>query len=198
MKLYSHAMVFTGHMMDAPGRKEPRFPATMHEMVGDALRKSIKYAWLEADNLLFVSGAARGADIMALEIAQALEIDTKIVIPHNIPTFIGNSIGEPNPFCWARRLDKVLEGGRYIVMNGKGEDHDYAKANEHMVQIAQNAAGRMKLLAFWDRKPGGGLGGTEHFVNSFQELGGEVEIIDANAMLQKHLADLGSPVSQHD
>jgi len=198
MKPYDKAIVFTGHMMDAPGRKEPRFPATMYQDVAASIRNSIKAAWMDNDHLLFISSAARGADIMALEVAQRLEIDTTIVFPHKREMFIRNSIGEPDAFCWERRMKGLLNDAATVTLPGTGEPSDYSKANDYMVEIALKDSGNVSLLAFWDMKPGGGVGGTEHFVNSLKSSGRDVEIIDAHAMLLSHLMELSSPVSQHE
>jgi hypothetical protein len=195
MRKYDLGLVFTGHMMDAPGRKEPRFPAAMHREAADSIRYSINSNWFYSDEMLFVSSAARGADIMALEIAQARRMDVKIVLPHPVDVFIKWSIGEPDPFCWERRMRAVLDGADVEVLPGestldKTVSKDYSRVNARMTEIVGEFANRKKLLAFWDGK-GGLEGGTGHFCESFRSLGGEVEVIDTNAMLQRLANTLG-------
>src|SRR5439155_21717141 len=37
-----HAIIFTGHMIDAAGRTEPRFPASMEPVAREAIRRELQ------------------------------------------------------------------------------------------------------------------------------------------------------------
>lgn len=199
MRLYDLGVVFTGHMMDAPGRKEPRFPATMYRDAEKGIRQAIKNSWYASDNMLFIGSGARGADIIAMEIAVDLDVRTHLVLPFNIEDFVKSSVGDPDIFCWRERLYALMEKVNTVtVLPGTGANEDFIAANDKMVEIATAQCSRRRLIAFWDQKGGDGIGGTGHFVKSFKEGGGMAEIIDAAMMLHLHKSDLAAPVSYYD
>src|SRR5262245_1326587 len=62
-----HVLLFTGHMVDAPGRKSPRFPRTTaaEEAARQMIQESIqKQRPLEAGRIVGVAGGACGGDIL--------------------------------------------------------------------------------------------------------------------------------------
>jgi hypothetical protein len=199
MKSYELGLVFTGHMIDASGRKEPRFPATMYEDVKESIRKSLRNAWHDTDGeIICIASAAKGADIIFLEVAQHLGLDTMIVLPRSIEEFIKGSIGEPDQFCWERRMKKVIDGAQlFTALAGNGVSSDYTDANNLMAQLAMDHADKTKLLAFWDGNEGG-VGGTGEFSKSFHSMGGEIEVIDAAFMLKDHLYRLAEPTVSYE
>ena len=66
------SLLFSGHMVDLPGRKEPRFPASLEKAVEKRIAEAVNpYARL-TDVAGFAS-AARGADIIFHEQCRAAE-----------------------------------------------------------------------------------------------------------------------------
>ena len=60
------AVVVSGHMVDAPDRKEPRFRADQVGRVTDEVRRAFE-RWGVGPGTTVVCGGARGADIIAAE-----------------------------------------------------------------------------------------------------------------------------------
>ena len=63
-------VVFTGHIIDSPKRKRPRFPRNTEKDVYDEI-----YKWLEEQGpCVGFCSVAKGADILFIEAMEALEI----------------------------------------------------------------------------------------------------------------------------
>ena len=76
-------LLFTGHMIDSPGRQQARFPPTRvaeqraREMIRDAVRAEIE---LDRGTILGVSSAACGGDILFQEVCVELRIKTQFFL----------------------------------------------------------------------------------------------------------------------
>lgn len=96
-------VVFSGHMIDAPERKSPRFPVELEKHVARKIEEE-----LDTLNANFgYSSAACGSDILFLEAMQKRGGETHIVLPFAKEDFINISL-KPGGASWVKRFDKVL------------------------------------------------------------------------------------------
>jgi class 3 adenylate cyclase len=173
--------VFTGHMVDQPGRAGPRFPPEAMPEVERAL------ATLLADlNVGFgYAAAANGGDLIFLDLVKRRDGETHIVLPYGKERFRRDSVG-PGPGCdWAARFDRALEQACEVVVASsqrrRGGAVAYAYTADLLLGMAAVHADQIEAelvtIALWDGKPGDGLGGTASTVERWRALGHAVHII---------------------
>jgi hypothetical protein len=193
MKDHDVAIVFTGHMTDLPTRPTPRFPLEMVKHAAEEIHSAIADEWFKANWAVFISSGARGADIIAGELTAKKMMPHHMVFPHDIKTFRRNSIGKPDNYCWERRLDTLISlAERAEYLPGDGSYDDYHKANLRMLELAEELAEEVVVIAFWDGKEGG-VGGTGHFLNVAREKGHRIKVINCERVLADYQHSLGLP-----
>jgi len=97
-------VVFTGHMIDRPGRPHPRFPAELEPLA----RRLIEQCLDSLDARVGYSSAACGADLLFIEAMQARKAEVNIVLPFDAEDFIQTSVSHAGP-QWVGRFRRALE-----------------------------------------------------------------------------------------
>jgi hypothetical protein len=186
---YGRALIFTGHMIDRPGRKQARFPARAEARVRAAIRGAVEEiavaagkAGIGAEGTLGIAGAASGGDLLFHEVCAELGVATRVLLAMPPDKFVEASVA-PAGEAWVRRFRQLLERlgrGNVLVMGERdglleGETENvWHRANLWMIEQAVALAPERVLLALWDGKTGDGPGGTEHFVHVAARFGVEV------------------------
>jgi class 3 adenylate cyclase/tetratricopeptide (TPR) repeat protein len=178
-------VLFSGHMIDLPGRDPPRFPPTAERAVADAIR-----SWLLANNgLIGVSSAARGADLLFLEAIHDLGGEAHIVLPYEIDEFVEDSVALAGAGDWLVRFERRVNSSRVVYASSSrplidGLAHDYA--NRIVQGLGQLRARELDTdllaLAVWDGQPGDGHGGTESAVRLWQRHDIAVHRVEIEAL----------------
>jgi class 3 adenylate cyclase len=105
-------VVFSGHMIDAPDRAEPRFPRNAEGAVASAI-----YNWLERQHApVGFASAACGGDILFLEALQAMGGETHVVLPCEPDEFVAASVDVVKDSRWRTRYERVLAGAKRVVI----------------------------------------------------------------------------------
>ena len=121
-------LVFTGHMVDAPGRAVPRFPASLEPQV--AARVGERLAAIAP--LAVYGSAACGADLLCLEAAHAAGAETHVVLPFPPEAFREASVAFAGP-QWAERFDRALARATSVTVtsdhSAKGSAATFEYAN---------------------------------------------------------------------
>lgn len=179
-----HAILFTGHMIDAPGRSEPRFPARAEEAARTAISAAVKRA-VEATpgNTVGIAGGASGGDILFHEVCAELGIETRLrlTLPENL--FVARSVA-PAGGDWVKRFRALTDrlGKDRIQVLGETEElprwmksssgyNVWQRTNMWILQDAIATAPERSLIALWDGKAGDGPGGTRHLVETAPQFG---------------------------
>jgi hypothetical protein len=121
------SLLFTGHMIDLPGRAEPRFPPSLEDAARIRIAKAIEpYAprpdgqSQEAETsagtpavMGFASGA-RGGDLLFHEECRRRGIRTVVVLPFTPDKFIETSVRTESGFSevWIARWRRLWSGQR--------------------------------------------------------------------------------------
>ncbi len=177
-------VVFTGHMIDKPGRERPRFPAKLEETVG----KQIESELAKLDAGFGFSGAACGSDILFLE-AMMKRGHINIVLPFSVEEFVKTSVDIVPKGNWKKRFDHVMECAENVqVASGAPSEWGgivFEYASLLLLGLAQLRARALDTdlvgLAVWDHNPGDGPGGTAETVKSWRQRGIKVVEIELNA-----------------
>jgi class 3 adenylate cyclase len=165
--------VFSGHMFDRPGRKEPRFPHTME----DAVREEVR-ARLESLNAqVGFSSLACGGDLIFAESLLERGGEVNIVLPFRKEDFKESSVEIMPGSNWGARFEHVMENAAtVIVLNEVGDPHDaaaYEFCNQALSGLAllksQVLGMDVAPLAVWDGRPGDGAGGTQSFIDYWRK-----------------------------
>ncbi|MEO8860620.1 MAG: tetratricopeptide repeat-containing protein [Ginsengibacter sp.] len=190
-KPVTYFLLFTGHMIDKPDRKQPRFPASKEVEVRKAIKDKLvleKNKMEEGSVLCGVAGAACGGDILFHEICAELDIPTQMFLAIPREKFLVESVAFAG-IDWIERFDKLYEKLPHPVLSDQKElpkwlqkkpRYDIWSRNNlwELNYSLINGGMNMTLLALWDGKAADGPGGTEDMVNLAKKNGSKTVIID--------------------
>ncbi len=178
------ALVFTGHMIDSPGRDGPRFPASLEGAARAAIGGELDGLKPRAIAGGFASGAC-GGDILFHEECRRRGIATTIVLPFAPDDFVKASV-EGTEGDWPRRFRQLWDetpAERRLVLGLPVTDDAFAACNARLLELARRA-GSIHLIALWDGKGGDGPGGTADMVKQATDSGDQPEIIAPQDLLR--------------
>jgi hypothetical protein len=177
---FAHALLFTGHMVDVPDRKKPRFPVHAERRARAAIRASVaNMPWTQPGPTVGLAAAASGGDILFHEVCAELGIATRIMLALPVDEFLAASVA-PAGANWVLRFHALLasHGPENLSIMAsqdglsEGETENiWQRANLWMIDEAVAIAPERALLALWDGARGDGPGGTEYFVQTAPRFG---------------------------
>jgi hypothetical protein len=187
------AVVASGHMVDAPDRPRPRFPQREVPRVSAAISAAFD-SWNVGAGTTLISGAARGADLIAAE--QALERSARVHIVLAMPReeFERRSVDLPGT-DWAARFRRVLERAEVEVLDGPHDDGAFGRANARMIHIARELDQSPCAVIVWNGQEGDGPGGTRDFVRRLGYTGPDAHVcvIDPTPRVYEARQEPGTP-----
>jgi hypothetical protein len=169
--------LFFGHMIDAPGRQNPRFPPDKEVLAARAIAATLTdLAVGEPD--LCICGGNCGGDLLFAEAALALGAKLEIYIPFEEPVFLLKSVdfaGEAwrNRFFEAKARASLhiqpIELGALV----SGED-PYERNHRWMLSAATRfGSEKVIFVCLWNGESGDGPGGTRHTMDQVRQHGGQ-------------------------
>jgi len=190
--------VFTGHMIDRPGRTPPRFPPRLEGAVRGAIRDRLERSGVR----IGYASAACGSDILFLEEILARGGEAHVVLPYDRDQFLADSVEIVPGSDWGERLRRVLERAEVTTASHQrlavgGVSYDYANMILHGLASlrAEHLDTELVALAVWDGRPGDGAGGTASTVARWRSQGLAVDVIDLREIVRRECPDLEtSPV----
>lgn len=186
-KPFDLAVLFTGHMVDLPGRAVPRFPQYAEPEAWRAIRSAIEAARQRSrGRIVGIASGARGGDLLFHEACRLFGIERRMVLPFPPEPFIETSVaGVPNG-GWEKMFwdnwNALAENEREVLLPHK-EERGYAMCNHRMIELAREIARTFEVIALWNGAAGDGPGGTGEHVENIKRLGGRAEIIDSNKLI---------------
>lgn len=184
-------VVLAGRRVDAENSETPRFPLAHVNAVKARIRELFQSVNPEA----LVCSAACGADLLALDVARALQIPAYIVLPFDRAQFRETSVVD-RPGDWGLLYDDVLDdaerAGRLTIMeHTEGDDNDlYLEAVTAMLDKTDDVASRtadgqpaaapgpVTAVAVWDGQSRGEGDVTEFYINEAKQRGYSFVSID--------------------
>src|SRR4051794_36430116 len=94
-------VVVSGHMVDTPDRARPRFPPDQVARVTAEVRAALEL-WNVGSGTTLVTGAARGADLIAAQAALELGAALRVVLAMEPDAFERRSVALPDSDWTAR------------------------------------------------------------------------------------------------
>jgi hypothetical protein len=180
------ALLFSGHMIDAPGRTDPRFPPAFEPAVARAIRAEL-YAVRAGSNDLAFASAACGGDILFDEAVLERGVPLTVYLPFDERTFLGESVTFAND-RWPDRYRAVVDRSQHFIAPEvlgplpAGAD-PYERTNQWMLDDATRlGGGAVVFICLWNGAGGDGPGGTKHMMDAVRSSGGEVHWIDIRTL----------------
>ena len=187
--------LFSGHMIDAPGRTEPRFPAAQETVATRAISDILDRLDAGFEDLALCSGAC-GGDILFAEACLQRGVRLEMRLPFAIPAFLKKSItfaGEE----WQTRFYRIKDNPLTTLFISTDEqlpsatnENAYVRTNLRLLDCAL-AWGEQKVhfICLWNRQRGDDKGGTEHMYNVVNKRTGQVHILDTNELFKEEHHD---------
>ena len=192
-------ILFTGHMLDTPGRDKAkqRFPATeqaeakARQMIEQALQQELTG---HECNILGIAGAACGGDILFHELCRAMGIETSVYLALPEEQFQVRSVQRGGP-QWVERFREITSRGTPRILQqtealprwlSDKQGYDIWQRNNLWMMFSALGKGSRDLtliaLLNGEREPDG-PGGAIHLVNEALKWGFKVVELDARQLL---------------
>jgi hypothetical protein len=183
-------LLFSGHLVDAPGRSPPRFPSSKVPAAATQLAQVL--AELDAGPQdLALSQAAAGGDLLFIEACIARGVRCEVLLPFRQAEFIAQSIAPVSDAAqWQQRylaaLQKLQQPVRCMPdalgLTPAGRNA-YERCNRWLLASAvAHGADKVRFICLWNGGGGDGPGGTQHMHDEVQRRGGRVWWIDTRTL----------------
>jgi tetratricopeptide (TPR) repeat protein len=198
-------LLFAGHMIDAPGRKPPRFPADKEQLARDKIKEAIQNEMNKGAGVGWgYAGGASGGDLLFLEVCAELKIPTRLYLAFDQQDYVKNSVAKAGG-NWKERFwtifkehsarkqvfflsdaTNVKSEDEYLPawLRGKPNYNIWQRNNLWMLFNSLDEAcdpttgdPNITLIALWDGEGGDGPGGTGDLIQKVENLGARSEII---------------------
>ena len=183
-------LLFSGHMVDTPGRAKARFPAANVPIAEREIEKALD-ALDTGDRDLGLTQGAAGGDLLFAEGCVKRGVRVQLLLPLAEDEFIRQSIlpsaqGE----SWHQRyvaLKAMLADPPRIMADELGVLPAHANPFERCnLWLLSTALGyghdKVRLICLWDGGGGDGPGGTAHMVAEVERCGGQVTWLDTRRL----------------
>jgi hypothetical protein len=192
-------LLFAGHMIDAPDRPTPRFPADKERVAREKIRQTVVSEMESGAGVACgYAGGASGGDILFHEVCKELGIPTRLYLAVPPQDYVRKSVmkaGQQWVDCFWRLYNERSAQKQVRVMcdvTDVSDDREYLPAwlrekpdyniwqrnNLWMLFNALDEAcdprsgdPNITLIALWDGKTGDGPGGTGDLVDKVENLG---------------------------
>ncbi len=182
--------LFSGHIVDAPGRNPPRFPADKIDAASARIASALDSLGAGPGDLALAQAAA-GGDLLFLEACQQRGLRCQLLLPYSEPQFIEKSIlrttdGER----WRERyfaLKARLTDAPRIMSDELGplpkDVNPYERCNLWLLYTALGwGVDKVRFICLWNGGGGDGPGGTAHLYNEVKDRTGRVTWIDTRTL----------------
>ncbi len=181
-------LLFSGHMVDAPDRSKPRFPADKVPLAEAAIAKALDDLDANPDDLALTQGAS-GGDLIFAEACQARSVRLQLMQPFPEADFIKRSV-DPAGGDWRSRYFAVkgkLEPGWPVRCCpdelGESTSDPYVRCNVWLLDTALSyGPEKLKFVCLWDGEMGEGARGTQNMVREVEKRLGRVIWLDTRRL----------------
>jgi hypothetical protein len=188
-------ILFTGHRVDAPDRKTPRFPAAKEKDARAMILEAVRMEKEKAQGkLLGISGGASGGDILFHEVCEELAIPSQMYLVSPRSEYIKASVADGGS-GWVERFDRLYDKLEPRILSDTEQlprwlrakkDYDiWQRANlwilHNALYISQD---HLTLIALWNGAAGDAPGGTEDMVKRAKDRGATFIHLDARKLIE--------------
>jgi len=179
--------LFSGHMIDAPGREKPRFPPDNEPVAARAIAEALADLGVGPADLAICGGAC-GGDLLFAEAALTRGARLELYIPFDEPTFLEKSVDFADRDWHARYFAAKATPALLRVAPSElgpireGEDA-YERNNRWMLDSALRfGADKVDFVCLRNGEGGDGPGGTRHMMEAVRNRGGRTRWLDTTKL----------------
>jgi hypothetical protein len=178
--------LFSGHMVDAPGREKPRFPPEKEPIAARAIASALADLDIGADDLAICGGAC-GGDLLFAEAALARGARLEVYIPFEEPAFLEKSVDFANSDWRARYFAAKARATLHVLPLERGQtpasEDPYEDNNVKMLKAASRfGADKVDFVCLWNGEGGDRPVGTSHMVQEVRKKVGRVIWLDTTKL----------------
>ncbi len=176
--------LFSGHMIDRPGRNPPRFPKQREIDAARMIAEQLARLDANSDDLALTQGAC-GGDILFAEACLRRGVKLRFLQPFAEADFIERSV-VPGGESWRERywrlqpqLDSPPRAAPIELGPAPQRIDPYQRCNLWLLYTALTfGIDRVQFLCLWNGHGGDGPGGTEHMYREVRRRTGQVHWLD--------------------
>ncbi|MEI7935008.1 MAG: TRAFs-binding domain-containing protein, partial [Chlorobiaceae bacterium] len=183
--------LFSGHMIDAPDRPNPRFPAEKESVAAQKISEALDQLGAGPDDLALTQGAC-GGDLLFTEACLKRGVKVNWLQPFHEAEFIRNSV-----VCcaeeWRQRYFDAKSGlaapirfapeALGAIPSGARDGYPYERCNLWLLYTALSyGIDKVRFICLWNEGGGDGPGGTAHMYNEVKQRTGQVTWIDTRTL----------------
>jgi len=187
--------LFSGHMIDTPGRIDPRFPNDQKyiDIAANAIAAKL-YELGAGQGDIALCGGACGGDLLFAESSLERGLYLQIRIPFEEPVFLRKSVSFAGDI-WRDKFYKVKNNPNtklYVMPDEigvppKGVDI-YARNNLWQLYTALSLGyERVRFICLWNRKGDDGPGGTKDMYEQISKHSGHAYVLNTNELFKNTL-----------
>ncbi|MEW6270037.1 MAG: TRAFs-binding domain-containing protein [Thermodesulfobacteriota bacterium] len=182
--------LFSGHVIDAPDRASPRFPAGKQDAARQRIDETLERHGAGAVDLAFCQAAA-GGDLLFLEACQRRGVRCRIQLPFEEPQFVNQSVlPSADGTRWRSRFYEAIARERTKVRIMPVElgplpsaVNPFERCNLwNLYSALACGVDKVRVVCLWDGDDGGGPGGTKHMYDEVSRRTGRVDWIDTRTL----------------
>ncbi len=192
-----HIFLFTGHMIDKKGRRDPRFPPDKEPLAAEAIARAIRQLDAGSGDLAICGGAC-GGDLLFAEACLKQGLYVEFFLPFRETDFIPRSVSfekdlpDQTADSWLSRFHSTKNHPltrMRITPDDLGpppaERDPYARNNLRQLYAALSYGPEsVRVIALWNGEAGDGPGGTADMIQQAKARGAKTLIIDTNTLFQ--------------
>jgi hypothetical protein len=185
-RLPNNVVLFSGHMIDAPYRKAPRFPPGKASVAAAAIADALVQIGAAAGDLAICGGAC-GGDLLFAEASLARDMRLELYIPFDEPTFLANSVDFAGGNWHARYLAVKGRATLRVAPDELGPlsegENAYERNNQWMLDSAARfGADSMVFISLWNGQGGDGPGGAKHLIDEARRKTSRIYWLDTRKL----------------
>jgi hypothetical protein len=183
-------LLFSGHLVDAPDRAEPRFAPSKVPAAAQRIGAALDALAASPSDVAY-SQAAAGGDLLFVEACQARGVRCEVLLPFDEPEFIAQSVtSASDPAQWQLRyatarqkLTTPVRCMPQVLGPTPPGANAFERCNQWLLASALvHGAEKLAFVCLWNGAGGAGPGGTAHMVEAVQRRGGRVAWIDTRTL----------------
>lgn len=180
--------LFSGHMIDAPGRQPPRFPAEKESVAAQKIAETLDKLDVGPEDLALTQGAC-GGDLLFTEACQQRRITVRWLQPFDEAEFIERSVVCSDE-AWRDRYLAAKAAGATGIRSApeqlgpppKGVN-PFERCNLWLLYTALSyGIDKVRFICLWNGAGSDKPGGTAHMYREVKRRTGQVTWLDTRSM----------------
>lgn len=186
-------LLFSGHMVDAPGRKEPRFPPHQVPRAQAAIEQALASLGAGPGDLALTQGAA-GGDLLFAQACLARGVRLQLLQPIEEERFVAESVLKSSEGeAWharylavrAQLAEPLRSAPAELGAPPPGVDV-WERGNLWLLYTAlAHGFDRLRCVLLWNGGGGDGPGGTRHMREAVERRAGHVTWLDTRTLFAR-------------